>query len=253
MQKRNILASLATVVAGFTLAMAAPLTASAHISVTPNSADPGSSQNFVFKAVNESETDTTTKVEISLPTDTPIVSVKYQPTPGWVTEVITSTLPEPVSVGGNTISEAPTKLVFTAEAGGEILPGQFQQWTVSFGPIPETGSLLFPAVQTYSNGQIVNWTSTAEEVESDATLKAAPVLFVQDEVVADHHAGASSDEKPSGDSASTDKANTEATAEAAETQSGLTLGLSIAALALAAIAAVLGAVAVFGRRKKNSA
>lgn len=246
MKNRTLATSLTAVGAGIALAIAAPLAASAHVSITPNSADPGASQNFVFQAANESATASTIKVEIALPTDTPIVSVRYQATPGWTTEVITSTLPEPVEVSGNTITDAPTSIVFTADEGNGIRPGSFQQWTVSLGPIPETGSLLFPAVQTYDDGDVVNWTATAEDLEADETLKAAPVLFVQDEVVADGHGGSSS----------TDHSATETDADVATTStatgaadSGLPLGLSIAALILAAVGTVLGAVSLFGRKR----
>lgn len=237
-RKRPLFITLSAASVGLALALSTPIAASAHVSITPNAADPGASENFTFKAVNESETAATSSVEISLPTDTPIVSVRYLPTPGWSTEVREGALPEPVTVGGNEITQAPTSIVFTADAGSEIQPGQFMQWTVSLGPIPETGSLLLPAVQSYTDGTVVNWTSTAEEVEADASLKAAPVLYVQDEPAADHHAGASSE-----------AAEETPVVETASVDSGLTLGLSIAALVLAAIGAGLGAIAVFTRKR----
>jgi uncharacterized protein YcnI len=239
---RTLSTSLLGLGAGVALAVAAPLAASAHVSITPNQADPGTSQNFVIQALNESATASTVKVEVALPTDTPIVSVRYQATPGWTTEVVTGTLPEPVEVSGNTLTEAPTSIVFTAQPGGEIRPGTFQTWTVSLGPIPETGSLLLPSVQTYDDGQIANWTASADEIEEDDTLKPAPVLFVEDEVQDSHGgaaAGASHDES----------AETTATSTVDSADSALPLGLSIAALVLAAAGAVLGALALFGRKR----
>jgi len=239
---RPLLTALTALGAGLALALAAPTAASAHVSITPNSADPGASENFTFKAVNESETAVTTEVTVSLPTDTPIVSVRYLPTPGWSTSVVETQLPEPVTVGGNEITEAPTSIVFTADAGNEIQPGQFMQWTVSLGPIPETGSLLLPAVQSYSDGTRVDWVSTAEEVEADASLKSAPVLYVQDEPAEDHHAGSAS-----ADAADTDEAAVASAPSGAG--SGLALGLSIAALLLGAVGATFGAIALFGRKR----
>ncbi|MCJ1675716.1 YcnI family protein [Rathayibacter sp. VKM Ac-2929] len=242
MSTRTTLTAVTAITAGIALALAAPLTATAHVSITPNTADPGASENFTFKAVNESETAVTTAVTVSLPTGTPIVSVRYLPTPGWSTSVVESTLPEPVSVGGNEITEAPTSIVFTAEAGSEIQPGQFMQWTVSLGPIPETGSLLLPAVQSYSDGTSVDWVSTAEEVEADASLKSAPVLYVQDEPAEDHHAGSAATDPADADAAA-------ATTEAPGVEASVALGLSIAALLLGVVGAALGAIALFGRKR----
>jgi len=236
--------TLIAAAAGLALAMAAPLAASAHVSVSPDDSDAGAYSNFDFKALNESVTATTTRLEITLPTDTPIVSVSYQPTPGWSTEVITDTLPTPVTVGGNTLTEAPARIVFEADAGFGIAPGQFQQWTVSFGPLPDVGSLVFPVVQTYDDGQVDNWTATADEAAADSSLKLAPVVFVNDEPVVDDHDG-------SGDSAAntTDSHSTDASSESRSNgDAGVALGLSIAALVLAAIGAGLGAFAAFGRK-----
>ncbi|WP_082499411.1 MULTISPECIES: YcnI family copper-binding membrane protein [unclassified Rathayibacter] len=243
MSTRSTLTAVTALSAGIALAVAAPLSASAHISITPNATDPGASENFTFKAVNESETAMTTAVTVSLPTDTPIVSVRYLPTPGWSTSVVESTLPEPVTVGGNEIIEAPTSIVFTADAGSEIQPGQFMQWTVSLGPIPETGSLLFPAVQSYSDGTSVDWVSTAEEVEADTSLKSAPVLYVQDEPAEDDHGGSSTTAD------STDSVDATASASGMGAESGLALGLSIAALLLGVVGAAFGAIALFGRKR----
>src|SRR4029453_8245635 len=41
--------------------------------------------------------------------------------------------------------------------GGGIRPGQFQDFDLSLGQLPESGELVFNAVQTYSNGDMVNW------------------------------------------------------------------------------------------------
>jgi uncharacterized protein YcnI len=244
MKNRRVLTTMTAITAGLALALSAPVAASAHVSVSPNDSDAGAYSNFEFKAVNEVATATTTRLEITLPTDTPIVSVSYQPTPGWSTEVVTETLPEPVTVGGNELTEAPARIVFEADAGGGIAPGQFQQWTVSFGPLPDVGSLTFPTVQTYDDGTIANWTATADEVHADSSLKPAPVVFVNDEPVAGGH-------DDSGDAATetTDDHSTDAaTATTSGGDDGLAIGLSIAALVLAAIGAGLGAFATFGRK-----
>jgi periplasmic copper chaperone A len=38
-----------------------------------------------------------------------------------------------------------------------IKPGQFQEFPVSAGPLPATDKLVFKALQTYSDGNVVRW------------------------------------------------------------------------------------------------
>jgi hypothetical protein len=43
-------------------------------------------------------------------------------------------------------------------SGGQIKPGEFQQFPVSAGPMPDDAdSLTFKALQTYSDGDVVRW------------------------------------------------------------------------------------------------
>jgi uncharacterized protein YcnI len=236
--------ALVGLTAGIALAIAAPLAASAHVTVNPNTAEPGSYSSVVFRVPNESETAATVKLEVSLPTDTPFTSVRYEPIPGWTTTIVRSALPEPVEVGGNTITEAATSIVWEAEPGNGISQGQLQNMTVSLGPVPEVGSIMFPAIQTYDDGEIAEWTSTPDEVAADDTLMPAPVLYVTDAPPADEHAGGHAAEATTEDDAS-------ATASASsDPQSGIALGLSIAALVVAALAAVLAALGLARRPRK---
>lgn len=220
---------------GAALVIGVPLAASAHVTVGPDRVDPGYSADVTLRAPNESDTASTVKIEVHLPADTPFTNLRYEPTPGWETTIVRGELPAPVEVSGNTITEAATSIVFTAEAGHEIAPGQFQTWTVALGPIPEVGRILLPVTQTYSDGTVVEWKATPEEVEADDTLEPAPVLFVQDEPVGGHHATSAPDAATSDSSSA-----------------GLATGLSIAALVLAAAAALFAALAL-GRRRKADA
>lgn len=240
---RNTTASrvLVGLAAGAVLALAAPLAASAHVTATPNQAEAGSWTYVTFRVPNESATASTVKIQIHLPADTPFTSVSYQPTAGWTGAAAKTALSKPVKVEGNTISEATTEVTFTADAGG-IAPGQFQTFTLSLGPVPDTGHIVIPATQTYSDGKVVEWSATPEQVKKDDTLEPAPVVWVNDAPPADHHGGTA--------------AATNAPVASAETpgdsQGGLALGLSIAALVIAAGGALLGGFAL-GRRKKDAA
>lgn len=229
--------------AGAVLALAAPLAASAHVTVTPDQVDAGGWSYLTFRAPTESDTASTTKLEFHLPKDTPFTHVSYQPVAGWTAEVSEETLPQPVDVLGNEVAEAPTEVVYTAEDGG-IEPGQVQMFTLSVGPVADTGSIVIPVTQTYSDGTVVEWAATPEQLEEDDTLDPAPVLWVNDAPPADDHHGASGghdDEQGAAAGAGT--------AEAAGSTNGVTLGLSIAALVIAAGGVLLGAVALSRSRR----
>ena len=143
--------------AGALLALATPLAASAHVTVTPGEAEPGSFSLITVKVPNESATESTTRVELTIPEATPFAFLSYVPVPGWTTELVTTTLPEPVVTEYGEITEAVTTVIWTAQPGSEITDGQIQLFPLSVGPVPDTGSIVLHADQTYSDGSIVSW------------------------------------------------------------------------------------------------
>ena len=240
--KKTLLTSAAALGSALTigaaLAIGAPMAASAHVTVDPGQAAAGGWTYVTLRVPTESDTASTTRLEVHLPTDTPFTHVSYQPTPGWRTAVKTGTLPEPVEVMGNTIGEAPTEIVYTATGAG-IEPGQVQTFTLSLGPVPDTGRVVIPVTQTYSDGTVAEWKATPEAVAADDTLEPAPVIWVNDAPPADdHHAGATAPEAAAdhgGDSGA----------------DGAALGLSIASLAVAAGGALLAAFALARARRSE--
>ena len=169
--KRSVL--VAAVVGGLTLALAAP--ASAHVTVNPSTATPGSYSKVTFRVPTESDTLSTTKLEVNLPTDQPIASVSTKPIPGWTVTTAKTKLTTPIKSDDGEITEAVTKITWTADSSSAIKPGQFQEFDVSLGPLPESGQLIFKALQTYSDGSIVRW---IDEPTTDGTEPEhpAPVL-----------------------------------------------------------------------------
>jgi uncharacterized protein YcnI len=175
--KRSTL--VAAVVGGLTLALAAP--ASAHVTVNPNTATPGGYAKVTFRVPTESDTLSTTKVEVNLPADAPVASVSVKPIPGWSAEAVKSKLAKPLEAHGTEITEAVSKITWTADPSSAIKPGQFQEFDVSLGPLPDQGQMVFKALQTYSDGSIVRWidepTTDGSEPEHPAPvlkLAAAP-------------------------------------------------------------------------------
>jgi uncharacterized protein YcnI len=242
--------SAAALGAAALLALAAPLAASAHVHVEPGQADAGSYATLTFKVPNESATAGTVGVVVDLPTDTPFTSVSYQPTPGWTTEVTTSTLPEPVELDGTTITEAPTQVTWTAEGDTQIAPGQFQQFVVSAGAVPDTGSIALPTHQRYSDGTVVDW-ADATPASGEEPEHPAPTLYVNDAPPTDEHAGHSSDD---------DDATTAGVSTSGDSASGsgdgtvgpLAIGLGIGGLALGALALVVSVVALTRRPRATA-
>ena len=234
--------SAAALGAAALLVIAAPLAASAHVRVDPGQAEAGSYTTLTFKVPTESATAGTVGLVVDLPTDTPFTSVTYEPLPGWTTEVTTSTLPEPVDVGGSTITEAPTSVTWTADEGTEVAPGEFQRFVISAGAVPDTGSILLPAHQRYSDGSVVDWDeetpASGEEPEHPA-----PTLYVNDEAPSDSHAGHDS----SADAATVSDSSASGTADSGSATGTVGLAFGIGGLALGALALVVSVVALTRR------
>ncbi|MEV6419827.1 YcnI family protein [Streptomyces sp. NPDC051662] len=166
-------------VAGGIAATALLLTAgsaSAHVSVQPQGeAAKGGSVTVNFKVPNERDNASTVKVEVNLPADHPLASVMPQPVPGWKVEVAKTKLAKPLELHGNTITEAVSKVTWTAD-GGKIGPGQFQQFPLSVGQLPEDADqLVFKTIQTYDNKDVTRWIEEPKEGAAEP-LSPAPVL-----------------------------------------------------------------------------
>jgi uncharacterized protein YcnI len=131
--------------------------AGAHVEVTPSSAPKGGSEIFSFAVPNEKDNANTTALEVTFPTNTPIPSVSVKPMPGWTITSEKTTLAKPVKTDEGTVTEAVSKVTWTATGGG-LEPGQFDLFTVSAGPLPtKANKLVFKALQTYSDGEVVRW------------------------------------------------------------------------------------------------
>jgi uncharacterized protein YcnI len=142
-------------------------TAAAHVVTTPGSAAQGSVADISFQVPDEEATATTTKVEVAFPPDHPIASVDVKAMPGWHVTVTHTKLARSLDSDDGPVTEAVSRITWS---GGAITPGMFEDFTVSLGPLPtDTGQLVFKAIQTYSNGDVVRWidTSTPGGAEPD--------------------------------------------------------------------------------------
>ena len=152
-------AATVAALAGSTVLLAA-VPAFAHVTVQPDTAPKGSYSTIAFKVPNEEDNASTTKLQVFLPAEHPIASVSLQPVPGWTAKVTTAKLSTPLKTDDGTVDTAVTQITWT---GGKIGAGQFQQFPVSFGPLPDNAdSLAFKALQTYSDGTVVRWIDLAQ-------------------------------------------------------------------------------------------
>jgi uncharacterized protein YcnI len=142
---------------GATVLVAAALPAAAHVTVDPSQAPAGGFTVLTFKVPNEQDAAATTKLEVQLPPDHPFSSVSVRPNGTWKATTTTTPLPEPITDDdGNQITQAVSTVTWE---GGRIEPGQFEEFQVQVGPLPDAAgtTLAFPAVQTYDNGDVVRW------------------------------------------------------------------------------------------------
>lgn len=163
MSKKFVLRAAAVTAASALVFVGAANSASAHVTVSSPDAKPGGYAKLVFRVPSESDTAGTTKLVVSLPKDRPFSSVGAQVKDGWKVVKTTEKLPAPIKVGDVTLTEAITTVTWTAAADG-VPPNDFDEFALSVGRIPEgVDTLNFPAVQTYSDGEVVKWDQIAKD------------------------------------------------------------------------------------------
>jgi len=154
--------------------LAAAGAASAHVTVHPDSYAKGATDGVLtFRVPDEEDNAATTKVQVFLPTDHPVLGALVTPQDGWTAKVTTTELKTPVKTDDGSITEAVSEITWS---GGRIGPGQYQDFNVAFGQLPDnTGELTFKTLQTYSDGKVVRWIEETQEGQ-DEPENPAPVL-----------------------------------------------------------------------------
>jgi periplasmic copper chaperone A len=162
MRPRNVIAPV--VAAALMLAPAA----AAHVTVNPNEVAADSFARFAIRVPNERGNAETTKVTVRLPHG--LFFVSFQPKPGWKRTVTMENLDPPATVFGEKVTE---RVATVTWQGGRIAPGEFDEFGMS-AKVPNAPgrTLVFPALQTYSNGEVVRWIGPpdADEPASRVTL-----------------------------------------------------------------------------------
>jgi uncharacterized protein len=243
--KASRLAAVGAIAASAVVVLSSP--AFAHVTVQPEgTAAKGGYAVVDFKVPNEQDDASTTKLEVSFPIDHPLASVMPEPVEGWSIKTTKSTLDKPVESHGEKITQAITKVTWTATGKG-IQPGFFQKFPVSVGALPEdTDDLTFKALQTYSNGDVVRWIEEQQEGQEEPE-NPAPVLTLSAAEEGHHGSGAS--EEPA-DDASAAAATTTADAETDSSDTTARV-LGIVGIVIGAVGVAYGVLA--GRRRTDNA
>lgn len=105
----------------------------AHVTISPDSAPAGGTAELTFRVPNEEAKAYTVKIDVQIPTDHPIAQLLVKPVTGWTATVKTITLAKPVTTDDGTFNQAVSEVIWS---GGKILPGQFQDFSISADPLP---------------------------------------------------------------------------------------------------------------------
>jgi uncharacterized protein YcnI len=210
--------------------LAAAGVASAHVTVHPDSYAKGATDGVLtFRVPNEEDTASTTQVQVFLPTDHPVLGVLVSPQDGWTAKATTTKLKTPVKTDDGTITDAVSEITWT---GGKIGPGQYEDFNVAFGQLPDdTDQLTFKALQTYSDGKVVRWIEEAQGGQEPENP--APVLKLTGKAAAE---GRSASTTASASAKSSENSAPTASADDSTARSLGIVGLVVGVLGLAAAA-----------------
>jgi periplasmic copper chaperone A len=148
-----------------TVALVAPATAAAHVTIQPSTAPAGGFTRLDVRVPNERDDKGTVEVTVQMPPGFAFAS--YEPVPGWSVKITKE-------------NEQISRITWTGDPsqGGIIAPGQFQDFGLSVGiPDGKPGAkLTFKSLQVYQGGEIVRWIGPedADEPAPTVTLTAQP-------------------------------------------------------------------------------
>ena len=114
----------------------------AHVTVSPKISSPGAWEKYEIRVPNEKEVPTIS-LEIRFPPGLRLMS--FEDKPGWTIEPI----------------RGPAKAIVGARWTGQLGPERFIEFGVIAVNPKQGGNLTFTAVQTYSDGTVVNWSGEA--------------------------------------------------------------------------------------------
>jgi uncharacterized protein YcnI len=201
----------------------------AHVTVQPSEGVTGSFSAFVVRVPTEREDASTIRIEVQLP---PLAFVSFMDVPGWERTVEMQTLDEPLEVFGEELTEVVGTVTWE---GGEIGPGEFQEFPFSARMPDEVTTLEFPAIQTYDSGEVVRWIGPPDSDEPAALVNTVDLGAEEGQgelsVLAELRTGSAT-----GEEAPAEEGGEEAAAASDEEESSLPLILGWIGVGLGAVA-----------------
>lgn len=144
--------------AGAAVALLASPSAAAHIDATLDDTGPGGFGVVTLGVPTESGKPPTTRVEVRIPDETPLRTVRAEPAAGWKLDIQKRKIDPPLRKSdGTPVNEVVSTVTWTATAGGGIPEGQFQQFALYLGPLPDADTLALPTTQTFADGTSEAW------------------------------------------------------------------------------------------------
>ena len=155
------------------VAIAAPA-AQAHVSLNPKSVTANSFGRLDVRVPNERDDASTKSVVLYFPSG--FYSASYKRVWGWTAKVSMRKLATPVPSADGDITEEVAKITWRATTKSNwIAPGSFEEFGLSMRiPNKPNATLTFPARQSYSGGEVVNWSGAAGSETPAPSINVAP-------------------------------------------------------------------------------
>lgn len=200
---------LAALGAALAVVLCLPATASAHISVHPNTVPAGAFATLDVRVPGEEEGAYAWKVAMQLPPG--FIDADTENVPGWSVETKTKKLAKPIETDDGPIEEEVSEVIWTGDKKeGKLENGTFAQFPLSVA-IPESYEgkpLAFKTLEYYSNGNVARWIGSPESEYPAPTINITAKGGLIEEV-AGGEAGPSASEVPGEGAAGSSAASAE--------------------------------------------
>jgi len=220
---------------GIVAVLAAP--AAAHVTIDPPSVPKGSTVRLSFLVPDEEPPAKTNEVQIFFPpAPNAIPGVSVEAKPGWTFTITNEHLTTPIVTDDGNIDTIVSSIDWKAtSAASAIGKDEFGEFTIDADGIPtKTDQLVFKAVQTYTNHQVVRWVDPVTPGGPDA-VHPTPILQLTNPT--------------SGNEATPTTTATGATTTSASTQDNSARALGIVGVVLGALALLAATGALMRKRR----
>jgi periplasmic copper chaperone A len=226
--------------------------ASAHVTVASDDATKAADDaTLTFRVPNERDDAVTMKLDIKFPTKNPIASVKPEPKTGWTVTMKTVKFNPPIKTDDGTITSGVGEVVYTATSKAFGIPvNQADSFHLLVGPLPDTDTVAFPTVQTYSNGTVASWVEPVTD-PANPPENPAPVLTLVAAAASDASPSAAAPAPGSSPSAAATPVPNLA-GYATTSQSNTARNLGIAGIVLGALGLLVGAFGITRARRRTA-